>query len=86
MIAGALGAVCVAMVLMTTAAHSQQARNDGAFLHETCGVLASAPEDLSSVNSIEFAKAMSCAGYLTATHAALSRVHEYFKSSYPRSQ
>jgi hypothetical protein len=75
------GAACAVMMVLTTATSlAQQARNDGAALYEACNVVASAPEDLSNVKQLELTKAMFCVGYLHASHAALLKIHEHYKS------
>jgi hypothetical protein len=76
--------ICAAIMLVVTTGHTQQARNDGAFLYEQCNVLASAREDLSDVTGLDFGKAMFCAGYLRAIFTTLTRVHEYYKSMMPK--
>jgi hypothetical protein len=78
------GMLCaVVVVLIAGSASGQQARNDGAYLYEACSPLASAPEDLSRTSPQELTKAMFCVGYIHASHAALLRIHEHYKSIFP---
>ena len=71
----------VLMMLIPATALAQQARTDGAYLYEGCIVLASEPEDFSRpLNPKELSKAMFCLGYVHAIHAALVKIHEYYKT------
>jgi len=72
--------VVVFVMLINTEASAQQGRHDGAFLYEACNALASAPEDLANVTSGQMFKAAWCGGYLTALHAELTKLHEYYKA------
>jgi len=62
---------------------AQQTRNDGAFLYEACSVVASAPGDPPKISPELLPKAMFCFGYLHAIHAALLKIHDYYKWTFP---
>ena len=69
--------------LAATTAQAQQAGRDGdgASLYDRCTAAASASEDLSNLKGAELTKATTCLSYLVAVHAALSHVHQYYKST-----
>jgi len=69
--------------LAATTAQAQQAGGDGdgVSLYDRCTAAASAAEDLSNLKGADLTKATTCLSYLVAVHAALSHVHQYYKST-----
>lgn len=66
-----------------TAQAQQRAGNEseGASFYDRCTAAASASDDLSNLKGAELTKATTCLSYLVAVHAALTHVHQFYKST-----
>jgi len=78
---GILSAAIVFLAATTAQAQQAGRDGDGVSLYDRCTAAASASEDLSNLKGAELTKATTCLSYLVAVHAALSHVHQYYKST-----